>query len=251
MQRPGLASGRSVIGHNEDGAPENVGQCALLTLALDGLPTVTAFWYPGFLPTNAFTVTADGLVWTIDHLPVAEPGAGAGRYFVGRDLQRTATTVDQVIDGLRTNPSARGFAYTIGDRTGRIVNVEAAAGDYATVEVGPDSSPLLWHTNHGRYISGCEAPPGGTSVARGEILDALSAPADTRSMSSSTRPSRAGRERRRRSLWPGRTCGRWTSAGVIVWLPNPSHVLSQYLSATGFSFAYRADGASVYRPASR
>ncbi len=66
---------RSVIGHNEDGAPENVGQCALLTLALDGLPTVTAFWYPGFLPVNAFTVTGDGLVWTIDHLPVASPGA--------------------------------------------------------------------------------------------------------------------------------------------------------------------------------
>jgi hypothetical protein len=29
---------RSVIGHNEDGAAENVGHCALLTLALDGLP---------------------------------------------------------------------------------------------------------------------------------------------------------------------------------------------------------------------
>ena len=170
--------GRSVIGHNEDGAPENVGQCALLTLALDGLPTVTAFWYPGFLPTNAFTVTADGLVWTIDHLPVAEPGAGAGRHFVGRDLQRAATTVDQVIDGLRTNPSAGGFAYTIGDRTGRIVSVEAAAGHHAAVEVGPDSSPLVWHTNHGRYIPGCEAPLGGNSVARGEILDALSIPAE-------------------------------------------------------------------------
>ncbi len=38
---------------------------------------------------------------------------------------------------------------------------------------------------------------------------------------------------------------------VLVWLPKPSHVLSQYLSATGFSFSYRADGASVYRPASR
>jgi len=38
---------------------------------------------------------------------------------------------------------------------------------------------------------------------------------------------------------------------VIVWLPNPSSALSQYLSATGFSFAYRPDGASVYRPASR
>ena len=170
--------GRSVIGHNEDGAPENVGQCALLTLVLDGLPTVTAFWYPGFLPTNAFTVTADGLVWTIDHLPVAAPGAGVGRHFVGRDLQRTATTVDQVINGLRTTPSAGGFAYTIGDRSGRIVNVEAAAGHHATVEVGPDSSPLLWHTNHGRYIPGCEAPANGTSVARGEILDALSVPAE-------------------------------------------------------------------------
>ena len=48
---------RSLIGHNEDGAPENVGQCALLTLALDGLPTVTAagrVWHrappPGRMP---------------------------------------------------------------------------------------------------------------------------------------------------------------------------------------------------------
>jgi hypothetical protein len=169
---------RSVIGHNEDGAAENVGQCALLTLALDGLPTVTAYWYPGFLPTNAFSVTADGLVWTIDHLPVAEPGTGAGRHFVGRALQRSATTVDQVIDLLRTHPSAGGFAYTIGGRTGRIVSVEAAAGRHAAVEVDPESSPLMWHTNHGRYIPGCEASPSGSSGARGEILDALAVPAE-------------------------------------------------------------------------
>ena len=38
---------------------------------------------------------------------------------------------------------------------------------------------------------------------------------------------------------------------VLVWLPSPSPALSHYLSATGFSFAYREDGASVYRPASR
>ncbi len=169
---------RSVIGHNEDGAPENIGQCALLTLALDGLPVVTAFWYPGFLPTNAFAVTGDGLVWTIDHLPVATPGDGAGRHFVGRGVQRSATTVDQVIDCLRAYPSAGGFAYTIGDRSGRIVSVEAAAGRLAAVEAGPESSPLLWHTNHGRYIPGCEAPPTGTSAVRGEILDALAIPAE-------------------------------------------------------------------------
>ncbi len=168
---------RSVIGHNEDGAPENVGQCALLTLALDDLPSVTAFWYPGFLPSNAFAVTGDGLVWSIDHLPVAAPGDGAGRHVVGRGLQRAARTVDEAIDYLRTNPSAGGFAYTIGDQTGRIVCVEAAAGCHAVVEVGPGPGPLLWHTNHGRYLPGCEPSPGGNSVARGETLSALAIPA--------------------------------------------------------------------------
>jgi hypothetical protein len=35
---------------------------------------------------------------------------------------------------------------------------------------------------------------------------------------------------------------------LLVWLPDPSHALSQYLSGTGFRFAYRADGVSVYQP---
>jgi hypothetical protein len=35
---------------------------------------------------------------------------------------------------------------------------------------------------------------------------------------------------------------------VLVWLPEPSPALSRYLSATGFRFSYRADGALVYRP---
>ena len=174
---------RSLIGHNEDGAPENLGQCALLTLALDGLPTVTAFWYPGFLPANAFTVTADGLVWTIDHLPVASPGDGAARHFVGRGLQRSARTLDAAVDYLKTHPSAGGFAYTIGDRSGRIVSVEAMAGRHAAVEAGPQAAgpqaagPLLWHTNHGRYLPGAEPAPEGTSVARGQTLSAFEAPA--------------------------------------------------------------------------
>jgi len=164
---------RSVIGHNEDGVPANVGTCALLTLILDGLPPVTAFWYPGFLPSNAFTVTGDGLVWTIDHLPVAAPGGGAARHVVGRGLQRSARTLAGAADYLRTHPSAGGFAYTIGDRAGRIVGVEAAAGRYAVTKAGP----LLWHTNHGRYLPGAEPSAGGTSAARGQTLAALGVPA--------------------------------------------------------------------------
>jgi Acyl-coenzyme A:6-aminopenicillanic acid acyl-transferase len=167
---------RSIIGHNEDGAPENAGRCALLTLALDGLPPLTAFWYPGFLPSNAFTVTGDGLVWTIDHLPVALPGDGAGRHVVARGLQRSARTVDEAVGYLRAHPSAGGFAYTIGDRSGRIAGVEAAAGRHACVEAGPGHK-LLWHTNHGRYVPGAEPSPGGTTVPRGEMLGALDVPA--------------------------------------------------------------------------
>jgi hypothetical protein len=36
---------------------------------------------------------------------------------------------------------------------------------------------------------------------------------------------------------------------VLVWLQRPGPALTGYLSATGFRFAYSADGVSVYRPA--
>jgi hypothetical protein len=35
---------------------------------------------------------------------------------------------------------------------------------------------------------------------------------------------------------------------LLVWQQNPSRALSEYLSGTGFRFAYRADGVSVYKP---
>lgn len=168
---------RSVIAHNEDGALQDVGRCGLLTLASGDRPPVTVFWYPGFLPANAFAVTGDGLVCTIDHLPVASPGSGAGRHFVGRGLQRSVRTVDEAVGYLRSHPSAGGFAYTIGDLAGRVVNVEAAAGRHAVVEAGRGLGPLLWHTNHGRYVPGAEPEAHGTSAARGETMNALGVPA--------------------------------------------------------------------------
>ena len=96
---------------------------------------------------------------------------------MGRGLQRSATTLDAAVEYLKTHPSAGGFAYTIGDQTGRIVSVEAMARRHAAVEAGPPSGSLLWHTNHGRYLPGAEPAPGGTSVARGQTLSALEAPA--------------------------------------------------------------------------
>jgi hypothetical protein len=167
---------RSFIAHNEDQPDFFAGRCMLLTLDLDGLQPVAVFAVPGFLPSNAFTVTGSRLVWSIDHIPAALPGPGAGRHFVARGLQLTAATVDQAVGYLREHPSAGGFAYTIGDLDGRVVSVEASAGQHAWREVGADG-PIGWHTNHGRYVADAADLPHGDSVQRGKVLAALDAPA--------------------------------------------------------------------------
>jgi hypothetical protein len=170
---------RSFIAHNEDDAAFFEGRCALLTLALDGQPAVTAFWKPGFLPSSTIAVTESGLTWSIDHLTVAVPAAGRpGRHFVARGLPAAAATVGQALDYLRGHPTAGGFSYTIGDRTGRVVIAESVAGQFAWREVGGGADgPLGWHTNHGRFVTGAEGGTPGTSLTRGAVLQALTEPA--------------------------------------------------------------------------
>jgi hypothetical protein len=167
----------SFIAHNEDDDAFFDGRSAVLTLAPAGRPPVTVFWKAGFLPSNTLTVTGTGLAWAIDHLPAGSPGAYPGRHFVARGLQHAAGTVDQAIEYLRLHPSAGGYAYTIGDRAGRVAGVEASAGQHAHREVGPDG-PLAWHTNHGRYVAGADAGPRGTSLVRARVLQALDVPAE-------------------------------------------------------------------------
>jgi hypothetical protein len=164
---------RTVLAHNEDGAREFLGRCVLLTLVIEGVPTVTTFWYPGMLPSTAFTVSAAGLVWSLDNLPLAMPAAGAGRHFVARGLQRSARTLDGAVAHLSSHTSAGGFAYNIAERnSGRIVSVEAAAGAWALREAG-EAQPVLWHTNHGRHIAGADAPVESSSHRRGAVLAAF------------------------------------------------------------------------------
>lgn len=169
----------SVIAHNEDGDVADLGHCLLLTLATDEAPAVTAFWYPVFLPGNAITVTEHSLVWTIDSLTVEQPAAHPGRHFVARDLQRRAGTLDQAIGYLGSHPSAGGFAYNLGDRSGRVVSMDTAAGRHESVEVGAHrrSGPLVWHTNHPRYLPATGFRHSDSSTRRGAVLDALVGPA--------------------------------------------------------------------------
>lgn len=141
-----------VLAHNEDGALEFEPHCVVLTLRIDGEPTVTTWWYPGFLPANAITLNEHGLIWGIDNVNVADPIAAPGRHFVARALQ-SCQTITEVADRLRDEPSAGGFAYTIGQIAHRdAIQVEAAAGFYAHRSIRNANNAVLWHTNHLRIL---------------------------------------------------------------------------------------------------
>ena len=173
---------RCLLAHNEDGAPALRGRFLLLTLLITGEVPVTVQWYPGFLPCNTFVATGNGLVWGINHVQVPAPAQASGRHFVARGLQHQSD-LDGAVRYLAEHPSAGGYAYTIGElRTGRIATVEAAAGRFATAE----ADPVLWHTNHLRFLptatSVVDGPGTGAlgereeSEARGRVLDALRPP---------------------------------------------------------------------------
>lgn len=141
--------------HNEDGAPAVGRDLALLTIRIDGEPSIFTECYPGFLPCNAFTLTASGLAWGINHLPVASPANAAGRHFVSRALQR-CETIDDAVAFLKTHPMAGGFSLnvaSVGER--REINIECAAGRCAGVE----NERYSWHTNHLLHMD--EAPRAG------------------------------------------------------------------------------------------
>ncbi|MQA06527.1 MAG: hypothetical protein GEV07_28735 [Streptosporangiales bacterium] len=165
---------RSYIAHNEDG-PSDI-NLTILSLAIDDEPAITVEWYPGFLPANSFVVTDQNLVWGIDHIPVDQPYRGPGRHFVARTLQQ-CTSLDEAVTYLTSNPSAGGFAYNLGELdTGRVATVEVAAGNAATMYTDPQDEPLLWHTNHVRYVDAEHTLTRENSIDRAWVLDALLPP---------------------------------------------------------------------------
>lgn len=172
---------RSVVAHNEDGAPALAGSLTLVSLHVDGEEPVFAQWYPGFVPSNAFVVTGSGLAWGINHLPVAEPGVGAPRHAVARALQ-CAATLDDAVAYLQDHPMAGGFAFTIGEfGTGQVVVVESAAGEVALAKPGA-AAPYAWHTNHTVLL------PGASAEATGQLGGVAESRARGRALSSAPLP---------------------------------------------------------------
>lgn len=150
-----LVGGHPVMAHNEDGGTDLVGRIRLVTLDIEGDPSMTAVWYPGMLPANAFVVTSAGLGFGMDHLPVARARAdGAGRHLVARHAQR-AESGARAVDRLTEVPCAGGFSFNIADTRARHTTmVENIAGEVAVHAITDPHAER--HTNHARFV-----PPAG------------------------------------------------------------------------------------------
>ncbi|WP_329052199.1 C45 family peptidase [Amycolatopsis sp. NBC_01488] len=166
------AGAPSLLGHNEDGAPAFDGIGRLLTLLIDGEPGVCVWWYPGFLPSNTFTLTTHGLVWGIDSVSVVTPSPCAGRHFVARTAQR-ASSLAEAVSVLRRFSSAGGFAYTMGQVGSPAVTVVEKAGHETAVLTV--ASGLSWHTNHFRQLPPTLDTASEESLARAEVCAHLTA----------------------------------------------------------------------------
>jgi hypothetical protein len=164
---------RSLLAHNEDGLPMFDGRCVLLTLAIDDEVPITAYWYPGLLPSNALVIYGTSLVWSMDHLGVAVPAIAPGRYFTARKAQR-APTVEAAIAIFEKVSSAGGFAYTIGQVASKaIVSFEVAAGHVSQVALAGDKHQLMWHANNMRYLGDVSETADLESLARSSRLAVL------------------------------------------------------------------------------
>jgi len=170
---------RALMGHNEDGDWVLDGRCFLLTLRLEDEPSLSTWWYPGFLPGNTFSVNERGLVFALDSLYVPKPRAAPGRCFVARSLQKQVNSAS-ALRLLYDHPSAGGFAYNLGQAgSAELTMVEAAAGHYVcrSVSEGPRIS---WHTNHARLLPSGLTSSSDDGLSRARFLRNLEAPSDPR-----------------------------------------------------------------------
>jgi hypothetical protein len=165
----------TLLAHNEDGDPALDNLCPLVTLQIDGDPSVATWWYPGHLPGHTFTVTSHGLVWTVDAIHAANPPLAPGQLFVARGLA-LARTLEEASEYLRANPAAGALTYTFGELgSGRLVQMEVAGTEWSLAYPEPGRS-CMWHTNHLRYLSSELDEPTDWSRSRAETLEQIEPP---------------------------------------------------------------------------
>ncbi len=208
-----VGRGGVVLGHNEDGDGDLRGAIRLVTLRIEGDPDMTALWYPGMLPSNAFVTTAAGLAFGMDHVPVrvANQG-GAGRHFVARRAQRQQTG-DAARAALADIACAGGFAFDVADaRSRRTDLIENAAGRVAQV---PGGARATCHTNHLRAVDGTRE---GLAVAPDDVwlVESRSRLAALRSVADEADDAETVRAALRAERVLGRSADLYTLASIVV-----------------------------------
>jgi len=141
------------VGHNEDGAIEDVGHMALVTATVgEGEMAVsfTTVVYLGELPTGAFGFNSHGIALSLNYVAPAQSYVvlgGLGRNFVARDVLQ-AKNMEDAISRFTQNGQCAGHNTQLRDMVHhRVFNVETAThGAHNVLEITPDVSPYF-HAN--------------------------------------------------------------------------------------------------------
>lgn len=133
-----------LIAHNEDGLPCLEGACFLARLRPAGQPAFLTFCYPGSLPGHTFSLTAAGLVVTINNLRLVGVAPELPRMVLSRALL-AQPDLAAALALLEAAPPGGGFHYTLAQvGIGEVLSVEVGAGGSSCRAL---ASPAL-HANH-------------------------------------------------------------------------------------------------------
>lgn len=140
---PAMPGQPAILAHNEDGAPELAGRGFMARVEPAGGLAFDAYCYPGMLPGHAFGSNDAGLVQTINNIRPKDLVVGVPRHVVTRAVLDCAD-LDAALALLSRKDRASGFHHNLGDRSGRLLSVEAPASDIDVHEVAAPHA----HANH-------------------------------------------------------------------------------------------------------
>jgi len=143
----------TAVGHNEDGAIEDVDHMILASVTVGAgadRTTFTTVVYLGELATGAFGFNAQGVALSLNYVSPAKEYVvmgGKSRNFVARDVLQAQNIVDAIARFTQDGQCAGHNSQLMDVRGQRIFNVEAAAhGQHNVLEITPDVSPYF-HAN--------------------------------------------------------------------------------------------------------
>jgi len=138
------ANGKLIIAHNEDGFPQLRDDCAIVSITPDEGLAFTSFAYPGSICGHTFAVNEKGVVNTVNNIRALHRPDGMPRQILAR-AALNASTLDEAITILTTEPRAGAFHHTLGQKgDSRLFSVEATGSGFSVILL----TGVFAHANH-------------------------------------------------------------------------------------------------------